>query len=148
MASKMAKGIISVNERLFFLDAGRAIAIGLVTGFHLWRHFGSPHFYLGPFDLYGILAHGYVGVELFFVISGYAIMMTWSRQSGNWKHRLRKFLMARISRIYPTYVVAVLLWIFLVRQGIATKPTGLKDIVTHLTFTHIFFLKRSFQSQG
>jgi len=137
-----------LTGRLFFLDAGRAIAISLVTGFHLWRHFGSPHFYVGPFDLYGILAHGYVGVELFFVISGYAIMMTWSRQNGDWRIRTRKFLLARLLRIYPTYAVAVLLWIVLVRQGIAPKPTGLKDIVTHLTFTHTFFPETFFSISG
>ncbi|KAA9370914.1 acyltransferase [Ochrobactrum quorumnocens] len=124
------------------------LAISLVTGFHLWRHFGSPHFYVGPFDLYGILAHGYVGVELFFVISGYAIMMTWSHQTGDWKHRAHKFLLARLLRIYPTYAVAVVLWIALVHQGIAIKPTGLKDVVTHLTFTHTFFPETFFSISG
>ncbi|MBK0024204.1 acyltransferase [Ochrobactrum sp. S46] len=137
-----------MSGRLFFLDAGRSIAISLVTGFHLWRYFGSPNFYIGPFDLYGILAHGYVGVELFFVISGYAIMMTWSRQTGDWKHCTHKFLLVRLLRIYPAYAVAVLLWILLFRQGVAPKPTDLKDIATQLTFTHTFFPETFFSISG
>src|SRR5262249_39121974 len=46
---------------------------------------------------------GHYGVELFFIISGFVILMTLEK-SGN----LRSFAISRITRLYPAYWCAVL----------------------------------------
>lgn len=62
--------------RLFGMDLGRTVAITLVTAFHIWRFIGQPAVPVGSFDLYGAAARGYIGVDVFFVVSGYAMMLT------------------------------------------------------------------------
>lgn len=50
-----------------------------------------------------IARYGYLGVDLFFVISGFVVLMSaWQRSPG-------KFLISRIVRLYPAYWVAVTL---------------------------------------
>ncbi len=46
-----------------------------------------------------VVKYGYLGVELFFMISGFVILMTASRGS------LRDFVVSRISRLYPAFWV-------------------------------------------
>ncbi len=52
--------------------------------------------------------YGYLGVELFFLISGFVILMTAS--SGS----LRKFVVSRLVRLYPAYWVSVTLTFLLI----------------------------------
>jgi peptidoglycan/LPS O-acetylase OafA/YrhL len=52
---------------------------------------------------------GSVAVDVFFIISGYLVTMSWQRSRSPW-HYLKK----RICRIYPGYVMATLLCAFVV----------------------------------
>lgn len=135
-------------QRYFNIDLGRAVAISLVTAFHVWRFIGSPAKPFLGFDLAGILYSGYVGVDVFFVISGYAIMMTWRRQTGRYIDRVKGFWWARLLRIYPAYFVAIVLWTIMIRNGIAPKPTGIYDIVSHLLFFHTLYPGTFFSISG
>jgi peptidoglycan/LPS O-acetylase OafA/YrhL len=51
---------------------------------------------------------GYLGIDLFFIISGFVISWT-ATNNPNWKH----FIANRFSRIFPTYWFAVLFTSFL-----------------------------------
>src|SRR5689334_19603042 len=121
-------------ERIFQVDLARATAIALVTGYHLWRFFGMPAAHIGPFDLMGVAAMGFTGVDLFFVVSGYAASLTWSRLGS--RRTAAAFWRARALRIYPPYVVAIAVWCAVISFGYVVKPSGWLDILTHLTFTH------------
>jgi peptidoglycan/LPS O-acetylase OafA/YrhL len=134
--------------RDFNMDVSRVAAIILVTGFHLWRFYGAPAAMVGGIDLYAPLASGFVGVDLFFVVSGYAMMLTWERQSGSIGTRVTSFALARILRIYPTYLIAICFWVLLVQQGIAVKPIGLADVVSHLIFAHTLQPETFFSISG
>jgi peptidoglycan/LPS O-acetylase OafA/YrhL len=123
--------VAGTDVRYFNLDFGRALAITLVTGFHLWRFYGGPASAVSP-----ILASGYTGVDLFFVISGYAMTMTWQRQRSIGFARTMSFWLARLLRIYPAYLVAMLLWVIMARAGIAPKPTATYDVVMHTLMLH------------
>jgi peptidoglycan/LPS O-acetylase OafA/YrhL len=74
--------------------------------------------------------HGRVGVEVFFVISGFVIAMT-ALRSSDWLD----FALRRFARIYPTFLVACTLT-FIVLQ--VYDPLNLhvswKDYLTSLTF--------------
>jgi peptidoglycan/LPS O-acetylase OafA/YrhL len=135
-----------VPERLFHLDLARATAIALVTTFHLWRFFGAQTAHVGPFDLLGIAAMGFAGVDLFFVVSGYAVSLAWGHMGRG--QAVTAFWASRMLRIYPPYVVAISVWCVIISFGYAVKPTGVKDIATHLTFTHTFLGDTFFSVSG
>jgi peptidoglycan/LPS O-acetylase OafA/YrhL len=78
------------KERFYEIDALRGIAAFSVCLFHF-----------GEFRL------GCVGVDLFFVISGFVIFL-----SINSSHNLRNFWLSRIIRLYPTYWLSIVLAIF------------------------------------
>jgi peptidoglycan/LPS O-acetylase OafA/YrhL len=135
-----------VPGRLFHLDLARSTAIALVTTFHLWRFFGAQTAHVGPFDLLGVAAMGFTGVDLFFVVSGYAVSLTWGQMDRG--QTVMAFWASRLLRIYPPYVVAIGVWCVIISFGYAVKPTGIKDIATHLTFTHTFLRDTFFSVSG
>ena len=91
-------------RRLYVLDGLRVVAALSVVLFHYtatneaWGKNTKavfPHFH--SFSQYG-----WIGVELFFLISGFVICMsTWGRSLGD-------FAVSRIGRLYPGYWIAVL----------------------------------------
>lgn len=92
-------------KRFFMLDALRLVAALAVMAYHytafkhgFWGVPAAEKFqFLSKFTAYGAL-----GVELFFVISGFVILMSAQGRS------VRDFAASRISRLFPAYVVAVL----------------------------------------
>ena len=90
-------------RRLFELDLLRFFAaMAVVAG-----HFTSSGYVAGkiPFGFNGLghfTRYGYLGVDLFFIISGFVVLMS------AWGKTLRQFLASRIARLYPAYIVGVL----------------------------------------
>ena len=89
-------------QRLAEVDALRGLAALSVMAFHyttkydeLFQFSGTP-----PFNA----SWGYLGVNLFFVISGFVIFMTLERTQ-----RAMDFVVSRASRLYPAYWAAILL---------------------------------------
>jgi len=85
------------------LDGLRAFAILLVLGRHSLRPFITEDTYqavvtVGPVDLTPLVLNGWIGVDLFFVLSGFLI----GRQA--WRGgSLRRFWFKRVTRILPAY---------------------------------------------
>lgn len=73
-------------------------------------HFGAGFFArLGaPAPVVTLLQNGYLGVSLFFVLSGFIITYT-HHKDGFSGSSLGKFYVARIARVYPVYLLALLL---------------------------------------
>lgn len=100
------------DDRAMLLDVLRGVAVLAVILLHSSTHalgHGSGWFedYLWP-----VLHHGYLGVQLFFVISGYCIqgaVESARRQS----HPLSSFAVRRFRRIYPPYWLSLVLVIVL-----------------------------------
>ncbi|WP_370017662.1 acyltransferase family protein [Planotetraspora sp. GP83] len=92
------------GPRLVELDALRFVAAFAVMSFHfmaasksLWGEFPVTLFpAVSRFTSLGIL-----GVELFFLISGFVILMS------VWGHTIGEFAVSRVSRLYPAYWFAV-----------------------------------------
>lgn len=143
LLSALASGANGSAQRQFNLDFARALAIVLVTGFHVWRFHGEPASLLSP-----IFAQGFTGVDLFFVVSGYAMMLTHEKLLGSGWSRTAAFWKARFLRIYPTYLVAVVFWAVMVRQGVAVKPAAAYDILAHLSMLHTFDSTTFFSVSG
>jgi peptidoglycan/LPS O-acetylase OafA/YrhL len=85
-----------VNE----IDLLRFLAVIAVMIFHYaFRGYAADNMSIMPYPLAPIAKYGYFGVHLFFMISGFVILMT--ANSGD----LRRFIVARIARIYPAFWV-------------------------------------------
>ena len=140
------------HERLRTLDGFRALAIMLVIGFHYYTRWAPPE---APESLYpygqiaaswAVFRFGYLGVNLFFIISGFVISMTLFRSRG-----AVDFARKRFARLFPTMVLCSLATFVAVsllpQQAIRVSW---RDFLPSLTFTDPFLwshlLGREFHS--
>ncbi|MDB5846837.1 MAG: acyltransferase 3 [Rhodoferax sp.] len=86
---------------------------------------------------------GWIGVDCFFVISGFVIALSalkdYERQPLDFR---RGFALRRLARIAPLYILTMLLFVFLVKPELLTalpKDQWLQG-VTHLLFIHNLFI--------
>jgi peptidoglycan/LPS O-acetylase OafA/YrhL len=120
----------SSRDRLAGLDTLRALAIVVVMIFHLqWR---LPEGF-GPIGRFG-----WMGVDLFFVLSGYLIGSQLLKPVRDGRRvSLLGFYRKRAYRILPVYLVVLALYVFWPawREG-----TGISPVWQYLTFTENFFV--------
>lgn len=118
------------REHFHGLDTLRTLAI---VGVMLYHGGG-----IEPDALWPISQFGWMGVDLFFVLSGYLIGKQVLRPSnqtdGSW---LRTFFWRRACRILPAYWFVLLLYIFV---PIWREQPGLSPIWQFFTFTFNFFV--------
>ena len=90
------------DGKLLALDGMRGIAILLVLVFHLtsWANDRVPT------PLWKVTGLGYIGVDLFFVLSGFLITGILSDARGS-KAYFLNFYMRRVLRIFPLYYAVV-----------------------------------------
>lgn len=100
--------------RLIELDALRGIAVLLVIAFHYTARF--PILFSEHAPMPWTLGWGDDGVQLFFAISGFVILMTLDRVT-----RARDFVRARFSRLFPTYWTAMLITALVVLAAGVTR---------------------------
>lgn len=119
--------------RLLVVDGLRLVAALMVVGYHL---LAFEEVWETPREgLLGLLrlpaSYGFLGVELFFLISGFVICMScWGRSVGD-------FFVSRVARLYPAYIFAVLATtavLFLVPGG--RQPRAFEDVLINLTMLH------------
>ncbi|WP_370026929.1 acyltransferase family protein [Planotetraspora sp. GP83] len=115
------------SRRLRVLDLLRFCAALAVVLFHYGetRAWGSTHAF--P-KLSAVTMFGVYGVRLFFIISGFVILMSaWGRRPG-------EFASSRIARLYPAYWASVLVLGALAVAGLITdhRPT-LSELLANLT---------------
>ena len=119
------------RPRLYAIDGLRFLAALAVVLYHFTARWSQVwgdepgHVFpeIGPVVIYGVL-----GPELFFVISGFAILMT------AWGRDVPHVIASRLARLYPSYWIAViatsvlLLWIW--PQG---KDVSVGEALVNLT---------------
>ena len=89
-------------QRLIEIDSLRGVAALSVVAFHFTYKYGELYGYASPLPFHA--SWGYLGVNLFFVISGFVIFMTLDRTRVP-----MDFVVSRASRLYPSYWTALLL---------------------------------------
>ena len=115
-----------VNKKLHGLDHLRALAIALV----FFHHYPSEKF---PDKILAIKNFGWIGVDLFFVLSGFLIAKQLFAELQNRQSiSLQKFFIKRFFRIIPVYLVVVALY-FLV--PVFRERESLPALWRFLTFT-------------
>lgn len=94
------------KPRLYALDGLRLVCALAVAGYHFgdsWRLDGvHPPVYFLP-DAAPVLIYGFLGVEVFFLISGFVILMS------GWGRTVREFAASRAARLYPGLWACVLI---------------------------------------
>lgn len=122
----------SGGHRIRYLDGLRGIAIGCVITYHLYALQYAAYVPYG--DRYALLwpAHyGWAGVELFFLISGFVILMTLEKC-----RTFLEFLLRRWIRLFPAMLVASLL-IYTYDHTVHFGPyvdRSLLDLIPGITF--------------
>ncbi|MET3983867.1 acyltransferase [Streptomyces sp. PvR034] len=124
----------SRGGRLHSLDGLRLVAALMVVAFHFcafdnWssHRWGVPTAEVFP-TFQPIASYGWLGVELFFLISGFVICMSC------WGRSVRDFAASRAIRLYPAYWFSVLFTtavLFFTRDGNTGFTTA--RILTNLT---------------
>lgn len=121
------------STRVGEIDALRGIAALAVMLFHFTTRIEQLYPMGGAASL--DFRHGHLGVNLFFIISGYVIFMTLQRT-----RRPLDFVISRFSRLFPAYWVAVFVTFavthFLGLPGKLVTPT---DAAANLFMVHAFF---------
>ncbi|KPB63836.1 acyltransferase family protein [Pseudomonas amygdali] len=115
-------------ERLYSLQGLRGIAVLGVVLFHMMSV--ESKFSGGDILLPPLLDFFQLGVDLFFVISGF-VMVIVSRGRFQSGVEARRFLFNRVSRIYPTYWLYffITLAVYLVQPGMVNSGHGASNLI-------------------
>lgn len=98
--------------KLEWIQALRGVAALLVVLCHGRMYLSArPDFQ----DIQELLLPGAMGVDLFFIISGF-IMVYATRNLNGGARTVVEFLIKRFSRIWPVYLIATLLWVLVTNQ--------------------------------
>ncbi|MFK4064464.1 acyltransferase family protein [Streptomyces sp. NPDC029674] len=138
--------------RALELQGFRGLAALSTVVFHVWQQYYT-------YDAAGShppVDNPYVGallslevIDLFFVMSAYLLTLSYARAAIDGEEGAvrpgRVFLFRRAIRILPLYFLAVLV-VWSTRNP--TLPGDWRDLVEHLTFTHVFDRERIFYTLG
>lgn len=126
------------NFRFYELDIVRFLAALAVLFYHYTfnanRLLGTPYF-----DIDKIMRYGYLGVDAFFMISGYVVLMSSMHKTPKY------FFISRIVRLYPAYWISCLLTFAILYFGKisapGTPPASFQLLAYNLTMLQEFFGK-------
>ena len=119
------------RRRLAFLDGLRGIAILVVMLFHSYSRWPDLVPYHDRFAQTPIFSYGWLGVDLFFLISGFVIFMTLEKCDG-----FRDFISRRWLRLFPAMLICSLA-VFVSVGLFPERPAGAviwRDLLPGLTF--------------
>ncbi len=124
------------------IEVLRGIAAMSVVLFHCiglfpWDVSGTP---------FAIFRVGWVGVDLFFVISGYVITASAIRQKDRSDYG-KYFWRARLARILPLYYVTSAVFLLAVTSAALDKD-ALFQLLAHISLAHNFFQSTAFSING
>ncbi|MBI5840699.1 MAG: acyltransferase [Chloroflexi bacterium] len=100
-----------MNERTKELDSLRGIAIILVIAAHTLKRANSFTHHETLYFISNMIAFGWVGVDIFFVLSGFLITSILLRTRDD-KNYFKNFYMRRALRIFPLYYICITLILF------------------------------------
>jgi peptidoglycan/LPS O-acetylase OafA/YrhL len=108
-------------KRLQGIEGVRGVAAGLVLLYHVWLYtrLGGAR---GPLD--ALFGHFWVGVTVFFVLSGFLLYRPFVAATLGEAERpdLRRYAWSRLVRIVPAYYVALTLFLLLTQRALLDGP--------------------------
>lgn len=135
----MEPEVRKVPLRYYEIDLLRFLAALSVVFYHYTYRSSRDEFSpISYADIGQVGRYGYLGVELFFLISGYVVLLSAQGKT------VRQFFLSRVTRLYPAFWVACTLT-FLVKfiwgSGLASPylHVSIKQYAYNLTMLHEFF---------
>jgi peptidoglycan/LPS O-acetylase OafA/YrhL len=126
-------------NRIEFLDGLRGLAISLVVLFHAYSRWPELVPYGSTFSDIMLFSYGWLGVQLFFLISGFVIFMTLDRCTN-----LSEFFARRWLRLFPAMLICSL-FIWYTAPLFPERPAGpptADQLIPSLTFVDPQWLQR------
>jgi peptidoglycan/LPS O-acetylase OafA/YrhL len=129
--------------RVPIIDGLRGAAILLVLSYHVYE---KSHFAFGV-DVFGLhlnlhtfIQAGYMGVEIFFFVSGFCLMLPYAQYltgRRTWQS-FREYTARRFWKIVPSYYLALLIIALVPSLAAQTTIPRLNDLALHAVFLHSF----------
>jgi peptidoglycan/LPS O-acetylase OafA/YrhL len=130
-----------LNRRRTEIDGLRGLAILMVVGYHYFARWPQIVPYADTYANFPLFKFGNLGVELFFMISGYVIFMTLNATPD-----IKQFLWKRWIRLFPAMAVASAL-IFLSASFLPDRPGSAPravDLIPGLFFIEEHWINKFF----
>jgi peptidoglycan/LPS O-acetylase OafA/YrhL len=118
-------------QRIDYLDGLRGVAILLVIVYHAFSRWAELMPYGDQFSEIPIFKYGYLGVQLFFLISGFVILMTLEKSST-----IVNFMYRRWLRLFPAMLFCSLI-VYFSAEFFIERPNGqpvFKDLLAGISF--------------
>ena len=111
------------------IQFGRGIAAIMVVVYHLSRLYEQSY---GQFPFGRFTEVGHIGVDFFFVLSGFIILYAHSSDIEKPK-QLRSYLVKRFSRVYPFFWVSICLFLILISVSSSKELPTFSQFFINLT---------------
>lgn len=98
---------------LYPSDIKPLTGLRFIAAFWLLLYFFWERFGFGPRAQFGLIEHGSMGVDLFFILSGFILAHVYGPQVEAKSFHWRTFLWARLARVYPLHLACLLAMIAL-----------------------------------
>ena len=122
------------------IDGLRFIAIFSVILYHLAGYVTGKLGQTGQTDILATILHkGFVGVQLFFVISGFVIALPFAKAGffGSSRPRLSQYFFRRFTRLEPPYIANLIIIFFLLIMVNGENPLSLfPHLMSSLFYIH------------
>lgn len=122
-------------NRIQFLDGLRGIAILLVICFHSFSRWPKIVPYGNQYSDFYLFKYGYLGVQLFFLISGFVILMSLEKSKT-----FIQFIYKRWLRLFPAMLIATIL-VYSTTQFLQERPSGIPEL--NAIIPGLFFIEPS-----
>lgn len=126
-------------ERIKFIDGFRGLAILLVIFFHAFTKWTELVPYGNIYSDFVVFHYGWLGVQLFFLISGFVILMTLEKCVS-----FKEFIVRRWLRLFPAMLIVSVI-ILLTARFLPERPRGIPsfiDIIPGLLFLEPTWISR------
>ncbi len=117
LSSRRAPFSATRSSEIRSLTGIRGVAAIMVVLYHYFQDSkGTPLLHAAVF-------HGYIGVDLFFVLSGFVIALNYAKTFDTFSSRAYlEFLGKRLARVYPLYLLMTLLAAAFMWGGLTARP--------------------------
>jgi len=121
------------KNQLVGFDAVRGIAALLVFLFHFLTLNKLSALTAGGVDLTQVAQAGHIGLDIFFVLSGFLIFRSIYFNGVNWRYFQRRFV-----RIAPIYYFSLAFCVVFFGPKLGLDAVGLRNILSHVFFLQSF----------
>ena len=137
----MRAGALGTGARMYPNDIRPLTSLRIAAALWVLVYHFRDHLGLDV-DRLGLVDKGYLGVDLFFILSGFILSHVYLSRVEEKRLNYGSFLWARLSRIYPVHLVTlaatVAIWLVAMKMGARFDPIAFdpKVLPQHLLLIH------------